>query len=96
MILVSAFHRLAICLNLPVSELKIDRSFISALDEPGTLAVVRQLFNLRKLQFDQQLQKESKRKDILKFYVHLGCKVGQGFYYYKPMPLQEIDRLLAE
>ncbi|WP_186667915.1 GGDEF and EAL domain-containing protein [Sporosarcina sp. BP05] len=82
--------------QLPLCELKIDRSFISALDEPGTLAVVRTIIQLAEnlnLRTVAEGIEEERHIEILR---NLGCKVGQGFYYYKPMPLQEIERLLAE
>ncbi|MBO0588736.1 bifunctional diguanylate cyclase/phosphodiesterase [Sporosarcina sp. E16_8] len=82
--------------QLPLCELKIDRSFISALDEPGTLAVVRTIIQLAEnlnLTTVAEGIEEERHIDILR---NLGCKVGQGFYYYKPMPLKEIERLLAE
>jgi len=82
--------------QLPLCELKIDRSFISALDEPGTLAVVRTIIQLAEnlnLRTVAEGIEEERHIEILR---NLGCKVGQGFYYYKPMPLREIDQLLAE
>ena len=82
--------------QLPLCELKIDRSFISELDEPGTLAVVRTIIQLAEnlnLTTVAEGIEEERHIEILR---NLGCKVGQGFYYYKPMPLQEIQRLLAE
>ena len=33
---------------------------------------------------------EERHIDIL---LSLGCKIGQGFYFYKPMPLHEVDLL---
>lgn len=82
--------------QLPLCELKIDRSFISALDEPGTFAVVRTIIQLAEnlnLTTVAEGIEEERHIEVLR---NLGCKVGQGFYYYKPMPLQEIERLLAE
>ncbi|MEK4406112.1 EAL domain-containing protein [Sporosarcina sp. FSL K6-6792] len=82
--------------QLPLCELKIDRSFISELDELGTLAVVRTIIQLAEnlnLTTVAEGIEEERHIEILR---NLGCKVGQGFYYYKPMPLQEIEQLLAE
>lgn len=82
--------------QLPLSELKIDRSFICALDEPGTLAVVRTIIQLAEnlnLRTVAEGIEEERHIETLR---NLGCEVGQGFYYYKPMRLQEIDQLLAE
>ncbi|WP_203248450.1 EAL domain-containing protein [Sporosarcina beigongshangi] len=90
------FSSLSYLPQLPLSELKIDRSFINAIGEPATLAVVRTIIQLaNNLNFstvaegiEEEWQGEKLRE--------LGCKVGQGFYYYKPVPLLEIDRLLGE
>jgi len=82
--------------QLPLCELKIDRSFISALDDPGTFAVVRTIIQLAEnlnLTTVAEGIEEERHIEVLR---NLGCKVGQGFYYYKPMPLQEIEQLLAE
>jgi PAS domain S-box-containing protein len=90
------FSSLSYLPQLPLCELKIDRSFISALDEPGTLAVVRTIIQLAEnlnLRTVAEGIEEERHIEVLR---NLGCKVGQGFYFYKPMPLQEIDRLLAE
>lgn len=90
------FSSLSYLSQLSLCELKIDRSFISALDEPGTLAVVRTIIQLAEnlnLRTVAEGIEEERHIEILR---NLGCQMGQGFYYYKPMPLQEIDRLLAE
>lgn len=88
------FSSLSYLPQLPVSELKIDRSFIRALEEPDTRAVVTtiiQLANNLKLSTVAEGIEEQVHIDILK---SLGCKVGQGFFYYKPMPLSEINLVL--
>lgn len=90
------FSSLSYLPQLPLCELKIDRSFISALDEPGTLAVVRTIIQLAEnlnLRTVAEGIEEERHIEILR---NLGCQMGQGFYYYKPMPLREIERLLAE
>ncbi|KAA0955654.1 EAL domain-containing protein [Sporosarcina sp. ANT_H38] len=90
------FSSLSYLSQLPLCELKIDRSFISALDEPDTLAVVRTIIQLAEnlnLSTVAEGIEEERHIEVLR---NLGCKVGQGFYYYKPMPLHEIDHLLAE
>jgi PAS domain S-box-containing protein/diguanylate cyclase (GGDEF)-like protein len=90
------FSSLSYLPQLPLCELKIDRSFISALDEPDTLAVVRTIIQLAEnlnLTTVAEGIEEERHIEVLR---ELGCNVGQGFYYYKPMPLQDIDQLLAE
>lgn len=88
------FSSLSYLPQLKVNELKIDRSFIAALDEPDTRVVVMsiiQLANNLKLSPVAEGIEEEHHSDVL---LSLGCKIGQGFHYYKPMPLHEADLLL--
>ncbi|WP_318617006.1 EAL domain-containing protein [Sporosarcina sp. YIM B06819] len=90
------FSSLSYLPKLPLSELKIDRSFINAIGEPATLGVVTTIIQLAenlKLSTVAEGIEEEWQGEMLRT---LGCKVGQGFYYYKPMPLSEVDRLLSE
>lgn len=88
------FSSLSYLPQLPLSEIKIDRSFINAMGEPATLAVVRTIIqlavNLNLSTVAEGIEEEWQAATLRA----LGCHVGQGFYYYKPMPLVEIDRLL--
>lgn len=90
------FSSLSYLPHLPLSELKIDRSFINAMDEPATFAVVRTIIqlaeNLNLLTVAEGIEEEWQGERLR----ILGCNVGQGFYYYKPMPLFEVDQLLSE
>ncbi|MFD1929371.1 EAL domain-containing protein [Sporosarcina siberiensis] len=88
------FSSLSYLAQLKVNELKIDRSFVQALDEPETRAVVQTIIQLAKnlgLTTVAEGIEEQRHIDIL---LSLGCGVGQGFYYYKPMPLHEASLLL--
>ena len=80
--------------QLQVSELKIDRSFINALHDPGTYAVVMAI-----IQLANNLNIVTVAEGIEEVYqiealVPLGCQVGQGFHYYKPMAFDEIDAII--
>jgi PAS domain S-box-containing protein len=90
------FSSLSYLPQLPLCELKIDRSFISELDQPGTLAVVRTIIQLAENLNLRTVAEGIEEERHIEILCNLGCKVGQGFYFHKPMPLQEIDRLLAE
>lgn len=90
------FSSLSYLPQLQVNELKIDRSFINSLDKKETRAVVMtiiQLANYLNLStVAEGIEEEHQIETLLSF----GCKIGQGFYFYKPMPMHEIDQLLAE
>lgn len=80
--------------QLQVDELKIDRSFIHELSQLNTHAVVTTIIqlanNLNMSTVAEGIEEEWQIEEL----ISLGCKIGQGFYYYKPMPLHEIDLLL--
>lgn len=82
--------------QLNVSELKIDRSFVNALHEQGTYAVVRTIIQLANYLNIDTVAEGVEEVHQIEALTALGCQVGQGFYYYKPMPLEEVDRLLEK
>ena len=81
--------------QLQVSELKIDRSFINALDEWETHAVVMTIIQLANSLNLATVAEGIEEKHQIEALISLGCQVGQGFYYYKPMPFDEIDLLIG-
>jgi len=80
--------------QLPFSEIKIDRSFISKIENEGTLAIVRTIVQLADNLNMQSIAEGIETLDQLAILQSIGCKSGQGFYFHKPMPLDEIDKLL--
>lgn len=85
----TGYSSLSYLQKLPVEELKIDRSFISNMEEAGTLAIIRTIIqlaeNLDLRAVAEGVETEKDRQTLLT----LGCKVGQGYLFYKPMPLNE-------
>lgn len=80
--------------KLPFSELKIDRSFSIKIHEAGTEAVVRSIIQLAQyFEMDvvaEGIETEEQKQKL----TALGCKIGQGYLFYKPMPLEEINQYL--
>ena len=78
--------------RLIFTELKIDRSFIGKIvEEQGTLTIVRSI-----LQMTHSLEMTSVAEGIeteeqFELLKQFGCNVAQGYYFYKPMPLNVID-----
>lgn len=89
----TGYSSLSYLQKLPVSEIKIDRSFVSNLEKSGTLAIVRTIVqlaeNLNMTAVAEGIETEEQRR-ILET---LGCRYGQGYLFYKPMPLDEADLL---
>lgn len=79
---------------LPVSEIKIDRSFINDLNSIGTKAVVQTIIHLAKNLNMTAVVEGIETEGQLRILQELNCQIGQGFYFYKPMSLDEIDIIL--
>lgn len=81
--------------NLPIDELKIDKSFVSDItDDESDLIMVKTILDLGKnfkLSVVSEGAETQAQRDIL---YHLGCHLYQGNYYSKPLPVQEFMSLV--
>ena len=81
--------------ELPFEEIKIDKSFVDNLSDARMNAVIKtiiQLSNNLNIIVAEGIETEEQDKE-LKTISH---QIGQGYYYYKPMPMEQIDQLLAK
>lgn len=83
--------------RLPFDSLKIDRSFVSDVNKQTenaqilqTIVSLAQNLNLR------TVAEGIETVEQLKVLQHLGCDLGQGFLFSKPLPKDEIENLLYE
>ena len=82
--------------HLPVDILKIDRSFVSRVDEDIDNAnMVRAMIDLAQNLGMTPLAEGIETQSEVEFLVENGCPLGQGFYLGRPMPASEIPRFLA-
>ncbi|MEK4426284.1 bifunctional diguanylate cyclase/phosphodiesterase [Solibacillus sp. FSL K6-1523] len=88
------FSSLSYLPHLPFSEIKIDRSFINSMRDPGVYAVVQTIIQLAQNIYMRAIAEGIETKEQLMMLQAMGCPAGQGYYFYKPMPLQKIDQLL--
>ncbi len=91
----TGYSSLANLKRLPISELKIDRSFISSLPhDESDLIIVGSTINLG---HDLRLNviAEGVEDEItLKRLANLGCDLAQGYYFGRPLPSQEFVRVV--
>ena len=88
------FSSLSYLPKLPFSEIKIDRSFISALNDPGMYAVIQTIIQLAT---NLQMKAVAEGIETLEQYIllkNMGCHIGQGYFLHKPMPLEVAGALL--
>jgi diguanylate cyclase (GGDEF)-like protein/PAS domain S-box-containing protein len=79
--------------RLPVDTLKIDRSFIR--DTPGNtnnLAITKAVIGLASSLGLKVIAEGVETQNQRDFLLGDGCSVGQGFYFAKPMPGDELER----
>jgi diguanylate cyclase (GGDEF)-like protein len=89
----TGYSSLAMLAKVPVVELKVDRSFVSAMRSlPEAAAVVRSTVELGRslglLVVAEGVERADQREELWQ----MGCPVGQGHLFGRPMP---IDALLA-
>lgn len=88
----TGFSSLSTIARVPVHELKIDRSFVSAMDSPASGAVVRSTIELARsldlLVVAEGIETEEQRRLLWE----LGCPAGQGHLFARPVAS---NRLLA-
>ncbi len=81
--------------RLPVSVLKVDRSFVRGLPHDRTSAeLTRHIVQLAHGLGMQALAEGIETEEQRGFLADLGCDLGQGFLFARPMPTAEIETML--
>ena len=83
--------------QLPLDELKIDRSFIQDIEtDPNDATIVETIISMAR-HLDLAIIAEGvERKAQLKFLNENGCPAYQGYYFSRPVPAGEFTALLRE
>jgi EAL domain-containing protein (putative c-di-GMP-specific phosphodiesterase class I) len=83
--------------RFPVYKLKIDQSFVRNLTEdPENKAIVVAVISLAGALGLQTLAEGVETEEQLAFLREKGCNEVQGYYFSKPLPADEFERLLRE
>ncbi|MBL8229870.1 MAG: EAL domain-containing protein [Bryobacterales bacterium] len=92
----TGYSSLAYLCRMPIDTLKIDRSFIMRmLDSRTDLEVVRTVLTLARSLGIDVVAEGVERSDQLSELRSLCCQFGQGYYFGKPVPCDDTERLLA-
>jgi len=80
--------------KLPVNNIKIDRSFIMDLNAKDNQEIVKMIINYAKI-FDLQVIAEGVENEFaLEFLKENNCDIYQGYYFSRPIPINEISQLI--
>jgi EAL domain-containing protein (putative c-di-GMP-specific phosphodiesterase class I) len=82
---------------LPVDVLKIDQSFVRGmLEDKGDMTIVQGIIALARA---FELKTVAEGIEIVEHYralLDMGCEVGQGYYFARPMPADELTNWQAD
>jgi EAL domain-containing protein (putative c-di-GMP-specific phosphodiesterase class I) len=82
--------------NFPITRLKIDKSFVWALDHKGDAAIVEAIVSLaHKLEL-QVLAEGVETTAQREFLRAIGCDAMQGYLFSKPVAAEAIESLLSD
>ncbi len=89
----TGFSSLARLTRFPIDELKLDRSFISDLEnDENARALVTAVIRIGQSLKMTIVSEGVETKEQARFLLGLGCDVAQGFFYAKPMPAHELEQ----
>jgi len=90
----TGYSSLSYLKRLPVSKLKIDRSFIRDInDDIGDASLVQAIIAMGKSLQLKLIAEGVENGSHEIFLTAHGCEYAQGFYYSKPLPADEIEKL---
>jgi diguanylate cyclase (GGDEF)-like protein/PAS domain S-box-containing protein len=82
--------------RMPVQKLKIDQGFVAGLpSDEDDIAIVRVIITLAKSMGMRVLAEGIEHAEQAGFLLANGCQLGQGYWFARPMPAEEIDWLRA-
>jgi EAL domain-containing protein (putative c-di-GMP-specific phosphodiesterase class I) len=92
----TGYSSLAYLHKLTVDVIKIDRSFVASLGDPGQAGVIAQLVAdvAGKLHVTSVAEGVETRDQMLRLRA-LGCELAQGFYFSRPVRAEAMHDLLA-
>jgi diguanylate cyclase (GGDEF)-like protein/PAS domain S-box-containing protein len=91
----TGYASLSLLKRFPLTRLKIDQTFVRDMcSDKGSAAVVVAMIHLGK-SFDLEIVAEGiEHQEQEQQLCRLGCTCGQGYFYWRPMPEEELMRLL--
>jgi diguanylate cyclase (GGDEF)-like protein len=93
----TGFSSLAFLRDLAVDELKVDRSFVAGLAGDARLrGIVRSVVQLGKSLDLEVVAEGIETPGVEAILLDLGCEVGQGYYYQRPLSAAELTPWLTD
>jgi diguanylate cyclase (GGDEF)-like protein len=91
----TGYSSLSYLQDLPVDTLKIDRAFVSGLDDITSKSVAKTIVTLAQACGLQTVAEGVETADQANMIAELGCDYIQGYFYSKPVPASELIQRVA-
>ena len=93
----TGYSSLAYLKQLPLSQIKIDRSFVKDItNDPNDATIVETIISMARHMKLDVLAEGVETSGQLSFLKQQGCYSYQGYYFSKPLPAGEFEQLLRE
>ncbi|NRD76907.1 EAL domain-containing protein [Bacillus sp. BRMEA1] len=90
----TGYSSLSVLSRLPIDYVKIDRSFVKDVITNTTVAtLVRTIINMGNNLNFQLIAEGIETKEQAAFIFKNGCRFGQGYYYSRPIPAEDLEAL---
>jgi len=91
----TGYSSLAYLQKLPLDHIKIDQTFVRALDQnPNNAAIVETIINMGHNLNLKVIAEGVESKGELNVLKRMNCGEFQGYYFYKPLPITQFEALL--
>lgn len=93
----TGYSTLACLSELPIDRLKIDRNFVARMfQDKGTEQLIQMIVNYAHELDIEVIAEGIETKNFEDALVNMGCDFGQGFYYAKPMTVEDAKVFMAK
>ena len=93
----TGYSSLSILNNLPIDELKIDKSFVNnVINDDETRSMISSMISIAKSKKMKTVAEGIETKEMLLVLQELGCDIYQGYYFSKPIDKDQLEVFIQE
>ena len=90
----TGFSSLSILKKLPVDIIKLDREFFQKVMDQREKIIISNVIHMAQQLNINVISEGIETIEHIRFLQEIGCEEAQGFYFSKPLPMEELDNIL--